>query len=795
MLQAVFPRVLERSLCVSVVLLAVMGLLPFLQKRYRPQFNCLVWTALALCLLIPFSLPRTKQAVVTIDWESLIAQEEQRMDGFSQQVNHPVQTQESIVAPSSAGWLDALPAVWAAGAGAVLAVQGGSYLLTRRRLLRWSTAVEEEKTLLLFSRCRQELGVQDRVRLLRCCLLDTPLLMGAVRPCVVLPQIELDERQMRFVLLHELAHDRRRDLWLKFLLLAAKAVHWFNPLVWWMAKRACADIEVACDADVLRLHDTEQERREYGALILSFLQRSRGRAIPLTTNFSEKGQLIRRFQEMLDTKKKRLGMLLFVLIAAAAVGSTAFVSLHAQAEKEPDLQLSEPMQQEMNILAAERAQTQQALDGQEEEEAARRAEIAKQYALYEPYGMTYDVEKDRFFYSGQMVRYFKDQLSVDYTNGFYYADGVIDVKPVRDSGGALIGLQQASDEEFAERTQQQQQMDAEFAAAGVAGESGSVELGDPSQPDDSLNDYRSFGVSYQASTGHWMYEGQPIHILYDKDHYTFCDNGVSGGVSLTVSRDASGNIERLVPTDAEQLQEYVSAELGDPAPHDDRLNDYRPFGVSYQASTGDWLYEGQPIHILYDGRHFDFQDDGTRKEGLTLVVYRNEDDEIERVVPAEGEELEEYLDTYKPIQVRPDLGPGEEWVWPVPSTHEIGCPYGLRYDNTDFHSGLDIGDYSQEIYGEPVVAAADGTVAMAAKDWTPGRGYGMYLVIEHENGFATLYGHLSSIDVEEGDTVKAGDQIGQIGATGFATGPHLHFEVRRDGEHLDPTEYLTVGKE
>ena len=71
----------------------------------------------------------------------------------------------------------------------------------------------------------------------------------------------------------------------------------------------------------------------------------------------------------------------------------------------------------------------------------------------------------------------------------------------------------------------------------------------------------------------------------------------------------------------------------------------------------------------------------------------------------------------------------------------------------------------------------------------------MYLVIEHENGFATLYGHLSAIDVEEGDTVKAGEQIGQIGATGFATGPHLHFEVRVNGQHTDPAEYLLVGEE
>lgn len=701
-MEQIFSWVLERSLGISVVLLVVMLLQPFLHRRYRPQLNCLVWTALALCLLIPFSLPRTKQAVVTIDWESLIARQEEQMNGaagtepeqLSQAEDLPVQsTQRRPVQ-----WL---PAIWLAGAAAVLVGQGGIYLATRKKLLRWSTAVEEPRTKQLLSRCQQELGMQEQVCLMRCCLLDTPMLMGLWRPCILLPEVELEEQQLRYVLLHELSHRRRRDLWLKFLLLVAKAVHWFNPLVWWMARRASADIEVACDADVLRLHDTKEERREYGALILYFIQLSRGRAIPLTTNFSEKGQIMRRFQEMMNTSKKRVGLLLFALICAAAVGSTAFVNLHVRAEEEPDLQLSEPMQQEMDILAAERAQTQQALDGQEEDEAARRAEVAQQYAVYEPYGMSYDVEKDRFFYAGQMVRYFKDQLSADHTNGFYYADGVIDVKPVRDSGGALIGLQQASEEEFANRTQQQQQMDAEFAAAGVSGESGSVELGDLSLPDDSLNDYRSFGVSYQASTGHWMYEGQPIHILYDEDHYTFCDNGVSDGVSLTVFRNAGGNIERLVPTDAAQLEEYVSA------------------------------------------------------------------------------------DTSAQMQM----------IWPVPSTHEVSWPYGSRYDDTDFHTGLDIGDYSQELYGQPVVAAADGTVAMVSEDWTPGRGYGMYLVIEHENGFATLYGHLSAIDVEEGDTVKAGEQIGQIGATGFATGPHLHFEVRVNGQHTDPAEYLPVGEE
>ena len=245
-MEQIFSWVLERSLGISVVLLAVMLLQPFLHRRYRPQLNCLVWTALALCLLIPFSLPRTKQAVVTIDWEGLIARQEEQMNGAAGTEPEQLSQAEGLPVQSAqrrpAQWL---PAIWLAGAAAVLVGQGGIYLATRKKLLRWSTAVEEPQTKLLLSRCQQELGMQEQVRLMRCCLLDTPMLMGLWRPCILLPEVELEEQQLRYVLLHELSHRRRRDLWLKFLLLVAKAVHWFNPLVWWMARRASADIEVA----------------------------------------------------------------------------------------------------------------------------------------------------------------------------------------------------------------------------------------------------------------------------------------------------------------------------------------------------------------------------------------------------------------------------------------------------------------------------------------------------------------------------------------------------------------------
>ena len=194
---------------------------------------------------------------------------------------------------------------------------------------------------------------------------------------------------------------------------------------------------------------------------------------------------------------------------------------------------------------------------QAKNEETCRSEIAEQYSIYEPYGMTYDQEKDRFFYKSQMVRYFKDQVSPENANSFFYEDGVVDVEPIRDANGSLTGLKQSSDADFNARTEMQKELKAEFDAAGITGNSGSFELGDPNYRDDSLDAYTAFGVSYDQPTQKWMYDSKPIHILYDADHSTYCDNSASDGINLKVIRDKNGNIETLTETDIQELEQYV----------------------------------------------------------------------------------------------------------------------------------------------------------------------------------------------------------------------------------------------
>jgi murein DD-endopeptidase MepM/ murein hydrolase activator NlpD len=123
---------------------------------------------------------------------------------------------------------------------------------------------------------------------------------------------------------------------------------------------------------------------------------------------------------------------------------------------------------------------------------------------------------------------------------------------------------------------------------------------------------------------------------------------------------------------------------------------------------------------------------------------------------------------------------------PLPGDPDVTSGFGVRIDpflgRPAMHTGIDL----REDYGVPVRATAAGRVVSA--EWTGG--YGKMVEIDHGNGIATRYGHLSGIDVNEGQMVEVGTTLGRIGATGRATGPHLHYEVRIDDEAVDPTRFL-----
>ena len=138
-----------------------------------------------------------------------------------------------------------------------------------------------------------------------------------------------------------------------------------------------------------------------------------------------------------------------------------------------------------------------------------------------------------------------------------------------------------------------------------------------------------------------------------------------------------------------------------------------------------------------------------------------------------------------------ETGASEGFIWPCPTVLNTTDEYGERYiveeGRNDFHKGLDI--TKPGCAGEPIVASASGTVITASNT---GNGYGIHVVIDHGNKISTLYAHMSECCVNVGDEVYQGQTIGYIGCTGYAYGNHLHFEVRVNGQHTNPRNYVSI---
>jgi murein DD-endopeptidase MepM/ murein hydrolase activator NlpD len=113
------------------------------------------------------------------------------------------------------------------------------------------------------------------------------------------------------------------------------------------------------------------------------------------------------------------------------------------------------------------------------------------------------------------------------------------------------------------------------------------------------------------------------------------------------------------------------------------------------------------------------------------------------------------------------------FIWPAPGTITT---YFWQY-----HPGIDIAN----VEGTPEVAADAGTVIFAG--WGS---YGLYVEIDHGNGFHTVYGHMSAVMVQTGESVGPGQELGLMGSTGRSTGPHLHFEIRYQGAPQNPLDFL-----
>ena len=191
---------------------------------------------------------------------------------------------------------------------------------------------------------------------------------------------------------------------------------------------------------------------------------------------------------------------------------------------------------------------------------------------------------------------------------------------------------------------------------------------------------------------------------------------------------------------------------------------------------------------------YDEVDDYVKELDKSSAAYESYIKKLEKEKKAADAEIDRILKEY--YQNQPTGGnangsydTSSSWAWPLGSAScYISSHYGYRNPSISgwgFHGGTDI--TGGGIHGKPVYATKAGKVITAV---TINTGYGIYVLIDHGNGYSSLYAHMSARYVNTGDTVKKGQMIGRVGSTGNSTGPHLHFEIRVYGEKKNPMNYV-----
>lgn len=333
-------NLLKTSLLGSLAILAMLVLKPLWRERYRAKTRCWLWLALAVFLLLPvdFSVknapvqaapPKDYALFVGTDKTAIQSTDNLFGDMAEKSGQSPAQVRDTIIQrpvtnpeQKTTRYIPVTTILfygYLAGAAAFLLYQGVSYALFRRTVRRWKRDVARADYAAMLSDTARDLGV-SAPEMIVCEAISTPAVTGLLRPRLLLPHERYDVQELRYILRHELCHLKRRDMLLKLVLLAANAMHWFNPVVYLMLRQADEDIELACDSaatDGLEL----PERAAYSRTLLAAVQSS-VRALPATTCFGGTVErLKRRITNVLGAQKKRgLGVVALVLALTLTAG-------------------------------------------------------------------------------------------------------------------------------------------------------------------------------------------------------------------------------------------------------------------------------------------------------------------------------------------------------------------------------------------------------------------------------------------------------------------------------------------
>lgn len=325
-----FVETFEMALPISCVIGVLILISPLIKKSYVAKWRYYMWLFIAIRLIIPYKISIFSPPVTMELPESISG----------------IPTASAAASSGNASAISlqtALMLIWLTGMTIFILYQLTAYFGFKCTVKRWAKPLEDERVKSFFEEIKESIGEKRRLDIKICKAVSTPMVFGFIRPTLLLPESGYTDMELYAILKHELIHFKRNDILYKLVLTAANALNWFNPLVYLMVSAANKDIELVCDAEVVKEQDMDF-RRDYCRAILSVIHSKRSASTPLSTCFIISKKVMKeRFRDILDIRKKRKGILMFTAAAVSAAVSGSIVTFATE-------QVAEQVEDNMRIV-------------------------------------------------------------------------------------------------------------------------------------------------------------------------------------------------------------------------------------------------------------------------------------------------------------------------------------------------------------------------------------------------------------------------------------------------------------
>lgn len=341
MIEDILLEVIGTSIIGAICIILFCFLSWILQRRYSARVRKNIWIMIAICLLLPVNrvqLPYT----YTVEIPNIVIKEYDNLSVTQQSISHAdfgneiEKTTQKKEDKNEDGAIEittqtVLFVMWSFFVAVLLIYYMLGYLKMWKKAKRWSDRCQDEKIEKIVKEIAFELKIKHipNIRIMKNAD-RVPFTAGIVRKVVFLPNEKWLEKDLYYILKHELVHCKERDILWKMLFLVVNVVHWFNPFVWVMRKFAENDMEQVCDEVVLK-EAISEERREYSEIIMSWVEKSNPKGSALTTSYMSGILFLKwRFANILGYNHKKKGIILVMLIGISIAIISSLINISGE---------------------------------------------------------------------------------------------------------------------------------------------------------------------------------------------------------------------------------------------------------------------------------------------------------------------------------------------------------------------------------------------------------------------------------------------------------------------------------